>query len=250
MRRFRVALLLLLAALILGALGPVRGRSGFTIEGADSMRRLDVRSSSSAERTGPIDQLDPRIVLEFVDASLPYALALVPGALGARLKVSQPRFLIEFASANRFYSFSDVPAQLGTLLERLSPRFVLVYADANRGLTLDYPDELFDGGDVLQVGNVQTTPAGMDSTTISWRTEMPADSVARCGTEPGEYMITVSVALRVRDHRTTVTGLTDGTTYYCRVSGSTANGKAYRSRQFTFEQVAEYHLYLPLVRRS
>lgn len=250
MKPFRVALFLLLAALILGALGPIRGRSGFAIEGADGTRRFDMRSSSSAERKGPIDQLNPRIVLEFVDASWPYALALVPGVLGARLQVSQPRFLIEFASANRFYSLAGVPAQLGTLLERLSPRFVLEYADANRGFTLDYPDELFDGGDVLHVGNVQTTPAGMGSTTISWRTEMPADSVARCGTEPGDYTMTVSVALRVRDHRTTVTGLTDGTTYYCRVSGSTANGKTYRSRPFTFEQVAEYHLYLPLVRRS
>lgn len=250
MKPSRVALLVLLVALTLGTLGSVQGRSGFAIEGADSTRRLDVRASSSSERKGPIDQLDPRFVLAFVDASWRYALALSPGALGAQLKVFQPRFLIEFASANRFYSLVDVPAQLGALLERLSLRFVLEYADANRRLMLDYPDELFDEGAVLQRGNVQTAPAGMDSITISWRTEVPADSVARCGIEPGEYTMTVSDALRVRDHRVTVTGLTGGTTYYCRVSSSAASGKTYGSRPFSFEQVEESRLYLPLVRRS
>ena len=93
-------------------------------------------------------------------------------------------------------------------------------------------------------------PEGETSTTVSWTTDEYADSTVECGTQSGTYTLTFSDPLYARVHAVTLTGLTAGTTYYCQITSTDLSGNPYQSQEFSFEQVEELFIYLPLVLRS
>lgn len=74
--------------------------------------------------------------------------------------------------------------------------------------------------------------------------------MVKCGTQSGMYTMTFSDPLYVRVHAVTLTGLTAGTMYYCQISSTDLSGNTYQSQEFSFEQVEELFIYLPLVLRE
>ena len=157
---------------------------------------------------------------------------------------------MEFANANKFYTLTPIPSQLDTLLGQVAPRFVLQYANASREITLGFPVDLVDDTTPTQCSNIKAEPAGETSTTVSWTTDEYADSTVECGTQSGTYTMTFSDPLYARVHAVTLTGLTAGTTYYCQVTSTDLSGNPYQSQEFSFEQVEDVFIYLPLVLRS
>jgi hypothetical protein len=227
---------------------PVSGQSGFIIENADATNTLSF--TSSTELSALISQIAPRFVVEFAHANQYYALTAMPTALNDLLTTLQPRFVIEFARANKYYALTPVPSQLNTLLGQIAPRFVLEFAKANSYITLSFPVALINDTTPPQGSNITVKPAGETSTTITWATDEYADSTVRCGTQSGNYTMTFSDPLYVKQHSITLTDLTPGTTYYCVCSSTDQSGNTYQSQEFSFEQAEETFIYLPLVLRN
>jgi hypothetical protein len=248
MKRLQIVLFVSLAALAWGALHPVRGQGGdFTIENADATNTLSITGSSELE--GLMDEVAPRFVMAFANANQYYNLTPIPAALDDLLDAMQPRFVTEFANAMRFYALTPIPSQLEMLLEQMAPRFVIEYANANRELALSFPVELIGDTTPPEGGGIEFEPEGETRTMVSWTTDEYADSTVACGTQSGNYTMTFSDPLYVRVHAVTLSGLTPGSRYYCRVSSSDLSGNTYRSQEFSFEQVEGSFIYLPLVLR-
>ena len=129
-------------------------------------------------------------------------------------------------------------------------RFVFEFAKANRYITLSFPVDLINDTTPPQGSNITVRPAGETSTTITWTTDEYADSTVKCGTQPGNYTMTFSDPLYVKQHSITLTGLTPGTTYYCICRSTDQSGNTYQSQEFSFEQAEETFIYLPLVLRN
>jgi len=248
MKRLQVALPLLLIVLALSRLDSVQGQSGFVIDNADATNTLSFMSSTELDTL--IGQIAPRFVVEFANANQHYTLTAIPTALNDLLTTLQPRFVIEFARANKYYALTPIPSQLDTLLGQITPRFVLEFAKANRYITLSFPLNLINDTTPPQGSNITAKSAGETSATVTWVTDEYADSTVRCGTQPGNYTMTFSDPLYVKPHSITLTGLTAGTTYYCVCSSTDPSGNTYQSQQFSFKQVEEVFIYLPLVLRN
>lgn len=159
------------------------------------------------------------------------------------------RFVVHYANVMKYYSIAPIPGQLESLLGQIAPRFILQNANTNRELTLNYPVALIGDTTSPGVSAIEITPAGETSTTISWTTDEYADSTVECGTESGTYTMTFSDPLYVEQHAVTLTGLTAGTIYYCRVSGADLSGNTYQGEEFSFEQEETFFIYLPIVMR-
>lgn len=246
MKRLRIALLLLAAAVLFGALRSVRGQSGgFIIQNADDSTTLSFTSSSALESL--LDQVAPRFVVQFGDDNEYYPLTSLPATLSTLLDNVAPRFVIEFANSNRFLALTPLPGQLDTLLGQIEPRFIMQFANASREVGLSFPLELIDDTTPPQVSNIEADPAGPTSTVVRWRTDEYATSTAQCGVQSGAYTETYSDALYVKEHAVTVSGFAAGTTVYCRVSGEDQSGNSYQSAEFSFTQVEEAFIYLPLL---
>jgi len=249
MKKISLTLLPLLFILITAAVTlPASGQSGFIIENADATNTLSFTASTELDTL--ISQVAPRFVVEFAHANQYYALTAIPTALNDLLATLQPRFVIEFARANKYYALTPIPSQLDTLLGQIAPRFVLEFAKANRYITLSFPVALINDTTPPQGSNITVKPAGETSTTITWITDEYADSTVRCGTQSGNYTMTFSDPLYTKQHSITLTDLTPETTYYCVCSGTDLSGNAYQSQEFSFEQVEETFIYLPLVLRN
>ena len=203
--------------LILNVIPVKGGVANFVIYGADNLKNLSVNTSSE---------------------------------LNTLVSNIEPRFVMEFANANKFYTLTPIPSQLDTLLGQVAPRFVLQYANTSREITLGFPVDLVDDTTPPQGSNIEAEPAGETSTTVSWTTDEYADSTVECGTQSGTYTMTFSDPLYARVHAVTLTGLTAGTTYYCQVTSTDLSGNPYQSQEFSFEQVEDVFIYLPLVLRS
>jgi len=248
MRRLPVVLLLFLAALAFGSLRPARGQGGFIIDNADATNTLSFTASPGLSTL--IGQAAPRIVFQHARSNRDITLTAAPTALSSLLASTESRIVMQHAQANRHVELSPVPTELGNLLRGVLSRVVVQHAHANRELALAYPVELVDDNRAPRGSNIEASPADETSAVISWATDEFADSTVECGTQSGSYTMTFSDPLYVKAHAVTVTGLTTGTTYYCRVSSTDLSGNTYRSQEFSFEQTAESFVYLPLVLRS
>lgn len=248
MKRLKVVLFLLLTALAFGSLRPVRGQSGFIIDNADATNTFAF--TASPDLGVLIAETAPRIVFQHARFNQYIALTTVPTALSNLLTSMESRVIVQHARANRHVHLSPIPTQFSSLLGEMLSRFVVQNARASRELALAYPVELVDDNQAPRGSNIEVSPVGDTSAIISWTTDEFADSTVRCGAQSGSYPMTFSDPLYVKAHAVTVTGLTVGTTYYCRVSSTDLSGNTYRSQEFTFQQMEESLIYLPLVLRS
>ena len=95
------------------------------------------------------------------------------------------------------------------------------------------PGQIINGiftviGDVVPtpptISNVQTTSIGSSSATITWDTDVPADSTVAYGKQSGNYTDLNSDPAEVIAHSITLTSLSPQTTYYYRVRSENAAG--------------------------
>jgi len=249
MKRITAALILLFVLVAGRTVFSVKAQSGqFIIENADEVNTLSFTASSALSDL--IAQTAPRIVFQHAHSNRHITLASIPTALSDRLANIQPRLIIQHAHANRYLDLTPPTAQLDTLLSQLLPRIVFQHAHANRLIEMHYPVALIGDSTPPQGSNITVKPAGETSTTITWTTDEYADSTVRCGTQSGNYTMTFSDPLYVKQHPITLTDLTPGTTYYCVCSSTDLSGNTYQSQEFSFEQTEETFIYLPLVLRN
>ena len=250
MRRITVLLPLLL---ILGVAGmtalPVSGQSGFIIQHADEVNSLSLDTPSSGLRD-LMDQTVPRFVIRHAHANAYTVLHPLPTVLSDLLAGMEPRFVLQHAHANRFRALTPIPAELHTRLDEILPRFVLQFAHAARQVPLRYPVALIGDTTPPRLSDIDVTGFGEDGARVTWTTDEYADSTVRCGPSSGTYTMTFFNPLYVKEHAITLTGLTPGTTYYCRVSSTDLSGNTAHSQEFIFEPGGETSVYLPLVLRN
>ncbi len=249
MKKITVALVLFVTLLAGQAVFSVRAQSGqFIIEGADGVSTLSFTTSS--DLVALITQTAPRIVFQHARSNRHITLAPVPAALSNLLAGIHPRLVVQHAHANRHLALIPPSAQLNTLLNQLLPRLVLQHARANRVLEMGYPRALIGDTTPPQVTQIAVNMMGEDSAIVTWTTDEFADSTVKCGTQSGNYTMTFSDPLYVKQHTLTLTGLAAGTTFYCVCRSADLSGNTYQSQEFHFEQTEEIFVYLPLVLRS
>jgi hypothetical protein len=279
MKRIAAALLLLLLLVAGRAALGVRAQSGqFIIQNADEVNTLGLTASSSLsaliDQTAPrlvfqhardnrhlelailpgalsnlIAQTAPRIIFQHAYANRYLTLTAVPSALRSRIDNTNPRVVFQHAHANQHVTLTPAPTALRSLIGAIAPRIVFQHAQANRLLALGYPVTLIGDTTPPQVSRIAVAVLGDDSALIAWTTNEFADSTVQCGTSSGAYTMTFSDPLYVKQHAVTLTGLTVGTTYYCRCSSTDLSGNTRQSQEFSFEQTDRTFIYLPLVLR-
>jgi beta-lactamase superfamily II metal-dependent hydrolase len=84
------------------------------------------------------------------------------------------------------------------------------------------------------ISNVAAGNITIDGAVITWTTDEPADSVVEYGTEPGNYVDTLSDGALVTEHSIAITGLTHATTYYFRVLSTDESGNTAASDEYSF----------------
>jgi len=94
-------------------------------------------------------------------------------------------------------------------------------------------DYTFTTGGPPSISNVQAVNVGSHSATITWTTNVPADSQVRYGTTPAYGSQTPVDPAAVTSHSVTLTGLVPATTYHYQVVSTNAYGSA-ASADFTF----------------
>ena len=98
----------------------------------------------------------------------------------------------------------------------------------------------FSAADTFQVpgqpiiSNVNTIAACYGAT-VSWETNLPADSVVQWSYAPGGPFTTLSDSNPVNSHSVQITGLASGTTVYFLVSSTTADGYSSTSGEAGFD---------------
>jgi hypothetical protein len=245
------AALLLLCVLVAGrAVYKVQAQTAqFIIQNADEVNTLSVTSSSTVNNL--LAQVSPRIMFQHAQANRQIALTSIPSALNNLLAEMTPRIMFQHAQANRHLDLTRVPGQLNTLLAQMLPRHIIQHAQANRFLALGYPRTLIGDTTPPQITQIDVTIQGTQNAVVTWTTNEFADSTVRCGTGPGNYTMTFSDPLYVKQHAVTLTGLVTGTTYYCRARSTDLSGNTTQSPEFSFEQeqTEEMFVFLPLVLR-
>ena len=93
------------------------------------------------------------------------------------------------------------------------------------------------------------TPNGLFSARVTWTTDEFATGQIDIGTQPGTYPTTLTDLLFNKTHEIVVTGLTAGTRYYYRLSGTDRSGNPVQSQEFTFVFQSLTRVFLPLLRR-
>lgn len=196
-----------LLMLVVPALGSEE-EDNFVIVGADAVatRTVDALSSPIA--------LDPRFILEWADAINVAQIQAVPPALPLAL---EPRFILEWADRLAIREIQPIPHDMPTQLE---PRFILERADAIRQLQLAYPCELVGEPDDPAISELEATNIQATQATITWLTDEYTDSLVEYGLAPSTYSWTAHETEYAGSHSITLSGLTPGTRYYYRVSGT------------------------------
>jgi len=226
---------------------PVFGQSGIVVNNADAIQNTSV--SISQDLVDLANSIQPRIVTQYANTVCKLNLSNLPAALHALLEQLTVRIVFQYVDTNRVVNLSSSEI-LPTLLEQIAPRIIFQYANTTRHLLLGFPVDLINDTTPPQGSNITAKSAGETSATVTWVTDEYADSTVRCGTQPGNYTMTFSDPLYVKPHSITLTGLTAGTTYYCVCSSTDPSGNTYQSQQFSFKQVEEVFIYLPLVLRN
>lgn len=162
----------------------------------------------------------------------------------------QPRIVMQYTDTVRNVNILIIPDTLQILSMQMTSRIVFEYANTNRHLLLSFPVDLIGDETPPKGSNITVKPVGETSTNITWVTDEYADSMVKCGTQSGNYTITFSDMLYVKQHLITLTDLIPGTTYYCVCGSIDLSGNAYQSQEFSFEQAEETFIHLPLVLRN
>jgi hypothetical protein len=87
-------------------------------------------------------------------------------------------------------------------------------------------DLLFSAATMPAVYQMSATPGLDGKATIAWTTDTPASSVVAYGTTSGSLTLNAGSPSLVTSHNVTLTGLTQGTTYFFRVTSVDASGNS------------------------
>jgi len=271
----KIILLLAIAALMLLLTIPAKGQTGIIVNNADTIRqegvRLDGGLSGATSSVGPrivlqyantkreeriaappgalqtlFAQVPARIVLQYANTKREERIATPPGALQTLFGQVSWRIVLQYANTMRQERVAAPPAGLQTLLGQVVPRIILQYANTSRQVTLAYPVALIGDTVAPQIRDVRAQSVG-GGVKITWTTDEFATSEVRYGTAPGAYGQTVTNPLFTKAHELTLTGLTDGQTYYFVVRGADRSGNQAQSGEYQVK--VQGKVYLPVIRR-
>jgi len=218
-------------------------------EYANTLRHIELLTLPGALQT-KLDQASARVVTDQANTIRHSDLPALPASLQTVLGQVSRRVAVEYANNIRHEKLLPLSTALQTLLGQVSDRIVFQYANTNRELRLSYPGTLVNDTTPPQVTQIAVNMMGEDSAIVTWTTDEFADSTVKCGTQSGNYTMTFSDPLYVKQHTLTLTGLAAGTTFYCVCRSADLSGNTYQSQEFHFEQTEEIFVYLPLVLRS
>jgi hypothetical protein len=89
------------------------------------------------------------------------------------------------------------------------------------------------------ISDVSTVNIITNSTTITWRTDKPADSLVKYGTETGKYTLFANDPSFVTEHNIKITGLLSSTTYYYAVNSTDSSKNQNESAEYDFNTLLE-----------
>ena len=180
--------------------------------------RLTATDAGGLSTTSSV-RLDPQTVnLSF--GSTPSGLTLAVGStsqatpftrtaiLGSTLSVSAPAPQAAGGTTYEFASWSDGGAQTHTIVANASASYLATYRARV-------------GGPVITQLNARPGPGRV---TITWTTDVPADSQVQFGLTPGYGSATPVDRTLVRSHSVTITGLARRTHYFFQVLSRDATG--------------------------
>lgn len=189
-------------------------------------------------------------VITDADANWCESTTDLSGVFNTLLDLVAPRVAFDYARANYMVELTAVSPAMNTALNQVADRIGFDYARSNQQMSLSFPVELVNDTAVPQlVGEVTATPLGGMESQIGWVTNELATSRVQFGTQPGNYTGDVLSTLYVKDHRMTLTGLQDGTTYYYKLSSTDLSGNTFNSQEYTFTFTEETNVYLPMIVR-
>ncbi|MDY6966717.1 MAG: CARDB domain-containing protein, partial [Halobacteriota archaeon] len=84
------------------------------------------------------------------------------------------------------------------------------------------------------ISNITATDITSNSTTITWDTDEPSDSLVRYGTEAGNYTLQKHDTENVTSHSVDLTGLAEDTTYYFVVNSTDLSENSNESEEYNF----------------
>lgn len=157
----------------------------------------------------------------------------------------QARVAVQYANSLRRLGLSTVPGGLQSLLEQMPARIVFQYANSSHQWQLSYPAALIDDTTPPVLSGIEVSSISIESVRIIWTTDEFATSTVLYGTQSGVYPQTVSDPLYAKQHTITLTGLTQGTTYYYEVRSTDRSGNTSTSSERSF--TAQISIYLPLI---
>jgi len=203
-----------LALILLGAIFtlPAAGQTGIIVNNADSVRTTSVVLSQD----------------------------LANSAAGVQARVA-----VQYANSLRRLGLSTVPGGLQSLLEQMPARIVFQYANSSRQWQLSYPVALIGDTNPPVLSGIEVSLVSMESVRIIWTTDEFATSTVLYGTQSGVYPQTVSDPLYTKQHAITLTGLTQGITYYYKVRSTDRSGNTSTSSERNF--ATQISIYLPLI---
>ncbi len=173
-----------------------------------------------------------RLYFQYADANAEYPLETDTGLTNLLAQVAD-RLYFQYADANAEYPLAKDPT-LANFLAAVADRLYFQYADANAEYPLSPPCALL--GDVIPPALAGPINAAQmtGSLTITWDTDEVADSAVKYGAQPGNYPNLVSDPWLDTAHTITLTGLSDGITYYYRVESVDPCGNTFTSGEQTF----------------
>jgi len=239
-----VAIVLLLGLVIVL---PSQGKPGaFIINNADGTAEIGFQSSSGLMTL--LNQVRPRLVVDYADGNQKQALTAAPAVLQGLLSGARNKISVQFANGNMTVPLHAVPAALGDKLAKIYPRIAFEYAHANFWAQLSYPQQMIGDNTRPVVSNMGTGTQPDGRFAITWKTNEFADSLVEIGPSSGSYTTTISDPLYVKDHVLFPGDLQDGAKYYFRVKSKDRSGNTTRSQEGTFVFEKQQQLYLPYIK--
>ena len=249
MNKTRRILLPLVIVLILGlaVVLPSQGKpGGFIINNADGTAELSFQPSSGLLTL--LNQVRPRLVVDYGDGTQKQALLPPPAALQELLSTMKDKISVQFAKGNATFPLQAVPATLSGQLAEIKPRITFEFANANHAAELHFPQQMIGDNARPTVSSIATGTQPDGRFAITWKTDEFADSMAEIGTSSGSYTTTISDPLFVKDHVLFPTALQPGAKYYFRVTSTDRSDNTVRSQESTFIFVERQLLYLPYIK--
>jgi hypothetical protein len=215
------------------------------VEYADNMETNTL--SGSTTLFGLLNNVAPRIALQYSDKLRHNTLSAPPTALITNLNAVAARIGLQYADRVRQSPLVVIPPALSVRLSETSDRIIFQYPDKNRPVALSYPAALI--GDTTPPTIVGTPGANMsaNSAIITWTTNEFTTYVLHYGTSSGSYPNQVSSSLFSKEHRATLTGLNPSETYYYQIVSTDLSGNQAASQEYVLE--GQYYIFLPMTRR-